>query len=198
MKTCKRGLHQYEGRRCGDCARAAIRAWRISHPEAGRQHAKKSYYKNHDRAKASARSRYTENRDEYKAKSLERYHAKKAAGLIECSTEKTRAWRKANPERTKAHRVQHEATRRARKADASGSHTRAEWEAICARQRNLCAACGDECKLTKDHVVPLSMGGSNDASNLQGLCGPCNSRKGARMTIDTSLNVKETVTSGKA
>lgn len=36
-------------------------------------------------------------------------------------------------------------------------------------------------KLTQDHVIPLSRGGSHDESNVVAACGPCNSRKGAEM-----------------
>lgn len=31
-----------------------------------------------------------------------------------------------------------------------------------------------------DHIKPLSAGGSNDRSNLQGLCKPCHEEKSAR------------------
>ena len=34
--------------------------------------------------------------------------------------------------------------------------------------------------LQVDHVVPLSLGGSDDLHNLVLCCGPCNARKGAR------------------
>lgn len=43
-----------------------------------------------------------------------------------------------------------------------------------------CQHCGTHCGLTVDHVVPVSQGGSDDLDNLQTLCGPCNSSKGAR------------------
>jgi HNH endonuclease len=42
-----------------------------------------------------------------------------------------------------------------------------------------CAHCGSSDDLAIDHVVALAVGGTNDLSNLQLLCGPCNSRKGA-------------------
>ena len=48
------------------------------------------------------------------------------------------------------------------------------------RDRNKCLGCGKtdlEAKLTIDHIEPLAQGGSNDLSNLQTLCGSCNSSK---------------------
>lgn len=41
-----------------------------------------------------------------------------------------------------------------------------------------CAKCGDETVLTRDHVIPLTKGGSDDIENIQPLCLPCNSSKG--------------------
>jgi hypothetical protein len=77
-----------------------------------------------------------------------------------------------------------ELERAALERSASGSHTQAEWKAILSLYDGRCLRCGAAgVTLTKDHVIPLSEGGSNSASNLQPLCGSCNSRKGAR-TID--------------
>lgn len=43
-----------------------------------------------------------------------------------------------------------------------------------------CCACGAKQSLTVDHIHPESKGGTLDPSNLQTLCRPCNSKKGAR------------------
>jgi 5-methylcytosine-specific restriction endonuclease McrA len=61
-----------------------------------------------------------------------------------------------------------------------GSHTEEQWEALCAKHGDRCLRCRRKRKLTKDHVVPVAMGGSDDISNLQPLCQQCNSSKGAR------------------
>lgn len=49
------------------------------------------------------------------------------------------------------------------------------------RDGNRCLACGTSDDLTLDHKHPYSLGGSDDESNLQTLCRPCNSKKGARV-----------------
>ncbi len=49
------------------------------------------------------------------------------------------------------------------------------------RDGHRCRACGSTENLTIDHVTPRKHGGGNEEANLQTLCGPCNSRKGARV-----------------
>lgn len=44
-----------------------------------------------------------------------------------------------------------------------------------------CVRCGSQDDLTVDHITPVSAGGGNDLSNLQTLCRPCNSKKGAKI-----------------
>lgn len=72
--------------------------------------------------------------------------------------------------------------RRARIQSSSEHFTSAEWLALLDRCDHKCLACGsDDRKLTVDHVVPLSLGGSNGIHNIQPLCGSCNSSKKNRV-----------------
>lgn len=66
---------------------------------------------------------------------------------------------------------------------AVGSHTEAEWQERIRSTGNKCLRCqasGNDVKLTKDHIMPLSEGGTDNAVNLQPLCLQCNSWKGNR------------------
>ena len=51
------------------------------------------------------------------------------------------------------------------------------------RDEGRCRQCGNRHELQYDHIIPVSMGGSTTAENLQILCGPCNRRKGAGLTV---------------
>lgn len=76
------------------------------------------------------------------------------------------------------------ANRYAREKGAVGSHTLQEWEELKNKHNNKCAICGKEAKLTKDHIIPLSKGGSNYISNIQPLCRNCNSKKNNKIIYD--------------
>ena len=91
---------------------------------------------------------------------------------------RVKEWRTANPEKES----QKTRRRRALKTKAVGFFTDAEWKALCAQYDFLCLCCGEEKPLTQDHIIPLSKGGSDTIDNIQPLCKPCNSRKGAKTT----------------
>ena len=103
-------------------------------------------------------------------------------------------WRAAHTEEIKARSlayyqankeicVNRRRRRRARSAQAEGTHTAADIKAQYARQRGKCFWCG--VKVGKayhvDHVVPLSRGGSNWPENLVIACATCNMQKGAKL-----------------
>jgi 5-methylcytosine-specific restriction endonuclease McrA len=72
--------------------------------------------------------------------------------------------------------------RRARKQEQGGSYSAQEWRELCAKYGHVCLCCGKATRLTPDHVVPIAKGGSNDISNIQPLCLPCNLRKSTKTT----------------
>lgn len=71
--------------------------------------------------------------------------------------------------------------RERKRANGGDGFSYEEWLAFCEALGNVCLCCGTPGLLTVDHVVPISKGGCDELSNVQPLCGPCNSRKGVRI-----------------
>lgn len=172
-KPCPRcgGNEWYKGGDCAVCQRQRkrdnpgknreyVRRWEAANPGKMSERASQWQKDNPERARERSR-RY---RDANTKKERER----------------KQKWERANPDKLLAHWHR----RRALKIGNGGSHTAAEWKAIKKSQGYTCLACGlkePEIKLTVDHVIPLDKGGSNDASNIQGLCKSCNSKKHTRV-----------------
>lgn len=77
------------------------------------------------------------------------------------------------------------ATRRERIKKYGGLHSVSEWENLKLLYDFTCPCCHKKepkIKLTRDHILPLSNGGTNDIENIQPLCVKCNSTK-ATQTI---------------
>ena len=82
-------------------------------------------------------------------------------------------WEHNNPDKVSVYNVK----RKALKLNALGHFTAQEWKALKEKYGNICLKCRKKKKLTVDHIVPLSKGGSNYISNVQPLCKSCNSKK---------------------
>jgi 5-methylcytosine-specific restriction endonuclease McrA len=74
--------------------------------------------------------------------------------------------------------------RRARKANAQGTHTADQLKARFDYHGNKCVYCNSTEDLHADHMIPLSRGGTNFASNMVPACGSCNRSKGAKTPIE--------------
>ena len=66
--------------------------------------------------------------------------------------------------------------RKVRMAGAAGQHTPDEWLALLEEHDGLCAYCG-ALAVERDHIIPISRGGTDDISNIVPSCRSCNATK---------------------
>lgn len=197
-KPCKRGhiAERYVAGMCVPCRLAQNDRWAKANPDKKAASVKVFREKNAERLKAKQAAYhaewYAKNRDK-KLEQNKTYLREKP----EVSRKATRKWQKANPEKAASYaklwysdphnRALHRNKRRSLEIGASGFHTPADTKAILSAQDHRCAYCRTDLRKAKrhlDHIMPLSRGGSNDPSNLQWLCAPCNLSKGAKDPID--------------
>lgn len=126
-----------------------------------------------------------------KSKELERleYNRRYREENRERMVEYRREWSRNNPDSRKV--AFH--NRRARKLSA-GRHTVEEIKRILAAQAYCCANCEESISAGDrhlDHWMPLYLGGSNTAENLQWLCVACNLGKGRTDPIEWLRRIRK-------
>lgn len=87
---------------------------------------------------------------------------------------------KGGKETKRLRKVISQQNREAKKKKNGGTITTKEWLDLINRFDYMCLCCKrkePEIKLTMDHIIPISIGGKNEISNIQPLCRNCNSRK---------------------
>jgi len=144
---------------------------------------KAKYYVENREEKKAATAKYRADNPENVLASRAKYRAKNRGKIKErCS--KWRAenpdydakYRKANPDKARVK----ESRRRASLANAQGTHTADQLKARFDYQGNKCVYCDSTENLHADHMIPLSRGGTNFASNMAPACASCNLSKGAK------------------
>lgn len=129
-----------------------------------------------EKAKRQTQEHKQKKRDRYRLNMLNPEFADK-------KRKQNSAWSKANRDKINPRHRKDAIIRNKRSRNAPGNFTKEEFDDLCESVGGICLCCGKKSKLTVDHVVPLSRGGSNDISNIQPLCASCNSKKRTK-TID--------------
>lgn len=171
--------------------------WVKRNPKKRNEQIKRHRHKHKDHYLATSRaykqtSKYKAQQAEYRAKNKERIN-KISSEWQKNNKERRRInfknWLIKNPgkqseyvkEYHKRHPEQVTKSSRARRKlfeTIEGTFNLLEWTNLCNKFQNTCLWCGATgIKLTIDHVVPVSKGGTNYISNIQPLCSRCNSRK---------------------
>ena len=159
------------GCRCAFCTaanRENKRRWRATNPDSVRATKKRSDQAHPEAVRIRKRRYYVAHKEQHGA-----YQ---------------RQWRATHPDRVAAS----ERNRKARIRESLGTHTAADIEAQYKRQHGLCfwRAVHADCRVQLgddyhvDHVVPISLGGSNGPENLVLTCPKCNLVKNAQHPMD--------------
>lgn len=140
--------------------------YREKNPEKVRESSRKWREKNKEKKIESSRAYQERNRDK-----VNKY---------------SREWAKKNSDRKNSY----SRNRRALSKSSEGSHTHDDVVRIFNMQNRMCANCGERLfrsgkkRMHVDHIVPLSLGGSNWPGNLQCLCPTCNLKKSSKHPAD--------------
>lgn len=187
--------------RCRDCANAQSRAeyaakkdqYRTTqrkYVEANKEHyreLKRAHQKAHPEKYDEALRKYREtHREEINTVSRERrqqnleHHREIGRKSREKHAEERNTYQREYSKANRDRLTLYTNARRARKLEAEGSHTEEEWQELKAFYDFKCLCCGQrepDIKLTRDHIIPLTQGGSDSIDNVQPLCARCNSKK---------------------
>ena len=187
--------------RCKDCWNAQKRAERAANPEKHRETARKYVEVNKEHIRNLKRKHQAENPEKYDAalrkyrkahreeinikakerreKKLEHYR-EIGRKSYERHAEERRKYSLEYYKRFPEKSVAASNRRRALKYASETTHTEEEWQELKAFYNFKCLRCGaqePDIKLTRDHVIPLTQGGSDSIDNIQPLCARCNSKK---------------------
>lgn len=176
----KDGLESY----CRSCksasrnreqAKELARAWRQDNPERAAVN-RDRWLSEHPEVLKRAQENWRKNHKTEIEKYEREYRARRKKETREQSRERSKRYRDKNRDKIRHRNSQ----RKYRERGAPGSHLRTEWLEKCNLLGWSCSYCDtplDTKTVTKDHVTPISRGGSNDIDNVVPCCSSCNSRK---------------------
>jgi 5-methylcytosine-specific restriction endonuclease McrA len=160
--------------RCKDCDKAKSKEYRTENQEKEKERKKRDRALNLDVYQKREADWKKNNSEKFK-----NYYRKWRENNSEKIKEYIKSWHSKNPTK----RVIYSEARRAKKTENGGRISREEWENLVEKYNHRCLCCGrTDVKLTMDHVIPLSRGGSHTIDNIQPLCKSCNCSKKSNST----------------
>jgi len=178
----------------------------ITFGEKLKQYKRDYYFRNKEKMNLQSKENYEENKEKYNKASKERYELKKEEiskqkkeyynnnkeehkewnlNYIKNNEATVREykhiWYFENKDECIAKAKVSKSNRRMRIYNNGGRFTKKEWLALCDAVDNKCVCCNSDDKLTVDHIIPISKGGTNYISNIQHLCLLCNLKKGIKI-----------------
>lgn len=185
-------------------AKASSKKWRDNNSEKRKQAWKNWYSKNREKVKAKNRVNYLkdvnasrERARKYREQNLEkvmtaekkyrkenkqeinRRERERRKNNSEERSRQTREWRRKNSKQSRESARKSNSIRRAGKV-AILKPSKAELEKRFQVFGFKCAYCGSKERMTVDHVLPIKLGGLDEAANIVPACRNCNASKSAR------------------
>ena len=189
VEKCEQEFYFKSGKISGYCKPCELeknRNWRKANPQKCRESTKKwratqkgklsvkkqserRYKKHREKILVSCKEYRQRNRDKVSSYAT-RYYQKNKPHRKELS----RKWKKDNPKTVALH-----ASRRRKNCDsAKGYCDKKQLDGRFNYHGNRCYYCGCEGKMTLDHRIPFSRGGTNWPANIVPACKSCNCSKG--------------------
>ena len=125
------------------------------------------------------RERFAERKKQYHQENREQileYQKQYRKANREKLTKQKKQYYQENPEKLRTRNQR----RRALKLNASGNATAADIQARFDYYGNRCYYCGCDGKMTIEHRIPLSRGGTHHPANIVPACDWCNKSKGTK------------------
>jgi hypothetical protein len=180
-QDCKNQRKKEAQERYNKTEKASIRRKRHYHSK-GKYTAAEWRKNNPDKVKAKYKRRNKkakEYRMEWIKNNPEKVREQRRKTYNSGGKERVRNWNKNNPDKVK----QYIYKSRLKRLNNAGK----VYEVIEKDYRRIlsspCVICGSK-KVTLDHIIPVTLGGTHSVGNLQPLCTPCNSSKNNRFMVE--------------